>query len=89
MSDWREAIYLLSRGFMHPSNSNEVDRPSHLEVVAAARELDSRGRLHGWWPVGISYDNLDPIGKDEFEAIVERVLMSAAAARRAGSSDSG
>jgi hypothetical protein len=28
-----------------------------------------------------NYDELDPISKDEFNAIVERVLMAAAAAR--------
>jgi hypothetical protein len=56
-------------------------RPTVAEVEAAARELDGWGRLHGWWPKSdVSYDNLDPIGKEEFDAIVERVLMAAIAA---------
>ena len=68
---------------MQPPNFIKVDRPSYEEVEAAARELHSWAELHGWWPEGVThYDTLDPIGKDEFEAIVERVLMSATAARR-------
>jgi hypothetical protein len=39
--------------------------------------------MHGWWPEAVSsHDALDPIGKEEFDAIVERILMSAAAAKR-------
>jgi hypothetical protein len=68
---------------LHPSNFIEGDRPSDSEVEAAARELHGWGALHGWWPEGVTtYDAIDSIGKDEFDAIVERVLMSAAAARR-------
>jgi len=59
------------------------DRPSDEEVDAAARELHWWGEQHGWWPGSVTtYDALDPIGKEEFDAIVERILMSAAAARR-------
>ena len=61
---------------------SENDRPSAGEIEAAARELQSWGALHGWWPESVAtYDALDPIGKVEFDAIVERVLMSAAAAK--------
>ena len=68
---------------MHPSNFIESDRPTDEEVEAAARELHRWGELHGWWPQSVTdYDSIDPIGKDEFDAIVERVLMSAAATRR-------
>jgi hypothetical protein len=68
---------------LHPSFFIEADRPTDQEVEAAARELHSWGDTHGWWPEGAtSYEALDPIGKDEFDAIVERVLMSAAAAKR-------
>lgn len=68
---------------MHPSNFIEADRPDSNEIEAAARELHSWGELHGWWPEGVtSYDALDPIGKDEVEAIVECILMAASAARR-------
>jgi BMFP domain-containing protein YqiC len=65
---------------MHPSNFIESDRPTDDEVEAAARELHSWGELHGWYAT--SFDTLDPIGREEFEAIVERVLMAAAAAKR-------
>jgi hypothetical protein len=68
---------------MHRSNFIEADRPTDHEVEAAARELYDWGALHGWWLKGeSSFDALDPIGREEFEAIVERVLMAAAAAKR-------
>ena len=68
---------------LHPSHFSENDRPSDAEVEAAARELHSWGALHGWWPESVTtYDAQDPIGKEEFDAIVERALMSAAAAKR-------
>lgn len=57
-------------------------RPTPAEVEAAARELHHWGEVHGWWPESVrAYDALDPIGKDEFDAIVERVLMAASSAR--------
>jgi len=56
-----------------------VTRSSDDEVQAAARVLDREGRFHGWWPkTTAAYDDLDSIGKDEFSAIVERMLMAAA-----------
>ena len=61
-----------------------MERPTPAQVEAAARELHYWGERHGWWPQSVAtYDSLDPIGKDEFDAIVERVLMAArgAAAR--------
>ena len=61
---------------------SESDRPSAAEVEAAARELHSWGALHGWWPDDVTtYEALDPIGKEEFDAIVERVLISASIAK--------
>lgn len=56
-------------------------RASKAEVVAAARVLFEEGSHHGWWPRQLTYDALDPIGVDEFNGIVERALMAAAAAR--------
>ncbi|HEV2674247.1 MAG TPA: hypothetical protein VGV37_06865 [Aliidongia sp.] len=59
-----------------------VARSSVDEVQAAARVLDRDGRFHGWWPkTTAAYDDLDPIGKDEFESVVERMLMAAARTR--------
>lgn len=53
-------------------------RPELGAIQAAARVLDSEGRAHGWWEGSIPvYDKLDPIGKDEFQAIVERMLIAA------------
>lgn len=45
-------------------------------VEAAARVLDKEGRICGWFK-GPAYDDLDPISKNEFEAIVERVIRAA------------
>lgn len=67
---------------MNPSNFIEADRPTGEQVEAAARELHSWDELHGWWRTDLTYDALDPIGKDEFDAVIERVLRCAAAAKR-------
>ena len=59
-----------------------MQMPTDAEVDAAARQLFAEGRFNRWWPASTtSYDGLDPIGKNEFDAIVERVLMAAAKAR--------
>jgi hypothetical protein len=56
--------------------------PTDAEVDAAARQLFKEGSFHGWFPKSVpTYDSLDPIGKDEFDAVVERVLVAAAKAR--------
>jgi 3-dehydro-4-phosphotetronate decarboxylase len=55
--------------------------PSDAEIEAAARVLDREGRFHHWWPDHLRYDTLDPIGKEEFDAIVERILMAATCAK--------
>jgi hypothetical protein len=56
--------------------------PTDAEVDAAARQLFKEGSFYNWWRQSVeSYDGLDPIGKDEFDAIVERVLVAAAKAR--------
>lgn len=57
------------------------ERPTLAEVEAAARELHGWGEIHGWWPRGTAgYDALDPTARDEFGAIVERVLIAARSA---------
>lgn len=57
-------------------------QPTQSEIDAAARVLDEVGRHHGWWPQTYArYDDMDPIGKSEFAAIVEGVLMAAATAK--------
>jgi hypothetical protein len=61
----------------------EMDRPTDAEIEAAANVLDSVGRQYKWWPATApSYKTLDPIGRNEFEAIVEQMLMAAARARK-------
>jgi hypothetical protein len=57
------------------------ERPSDAEVFAAARVLYDFGMFHSWWPSNTSYEGLDPIGRSEFDYIVERVLLAAATAR--------
>jgi hypothetical protein len=63
----------------------EPMRPSIHEVEAAARVLFKEGQFHHWWPeFAKPYDELaatDPIGKAEFDGIVERVLIAASEAR--------
>jgi hypothetical protein len=60
-------------------------RPTPDEIEAAARVLHEIGLHHHWWsPYKKTYDELaatDPIGKEEFDAIVEVVLFAAAKAR--------
>jgi hypothetical protein len=52
------------------------------EVDAAARVLDEEARLFGWWPkTAKRYDELDPIGKDEFGGLVARMIVAAERAR--------
>jgi hypothetical protein len=68
------------------NEATEAARPTDAEVEAAARVLDKAGRHHHWWSKTIKpYDEFaktDPIAKDEFEAIVERILMAASEAKR-------
>jgi hypothetical protein len=60
-----------------------TDRPTLMEVEAAARVLDKHGRTFGWWK-GKSYDEVsatDPIGKSEIDGMVKQMLMAASNAR--------
>ena len=61
-------------------------RPTDSEVEAAARVLDKEARFHGWWPATAkTYDEIaatDPIGKSEFEGLVERMLIAASQAMK-------
>jgi hypothetical protein len=63
----------------------EPTDPTTREVEAAARVLFEAGRRHHWWPEFTkTYDEMsatDPISKDEFDGIVERVLVAASKAR--------
>ena len=72
--DWKE------------NDLTEVSRPTDAEVTAAARVLDQAGRHHHWWSKTIRpYDEFattDHIAKEEFEAIVERMLIAASEAKR-------
>lgn len=65
-------------------------RPLLEEVEAAARVLHQEGLRHGWWgKYRKSYDELaatDPIGKSEFDGLVERMLRAAAMATTGGKS---
>jgi len=61
---------------MHP------DRPSDRESEAAAKELHAWGFEHGWRPSSTNmFDALDPIRREGFEAIVERVRNRSEATR--------
>ncbi|MGA2053887.1 MAG: hypothetical protein ABSG88_01130 [Bradyrhizobium sp.] len=66
---------------------NDATRPTDEEIEAAARVLYKDGGFYNWWrwsPNTKSYDEFaksDPIGMNEFTAIVERMLMAAARTR--------
>jgi hypothetical protein len=57
--------------------------PSEVEVEAAAHELFNIGKHHGWFRnVHQSrYDELDSIGKEEFEDIVAIILVATSHAK--------
>jgi BMFP domain-containing protein YqiC len=57
--------------------------PSEIEIEAAAHELFGTGKHHGWFRNlnQSRYDELDLIGKEEFEDIVAIILVAAAHAR--------
>jgi hypothetical protein len=61
-------------------------RPAPAEIEAAARVLHEVGLHQHWWsPYKKTHDELaatDPIGKQEFDAIVEAMLLAAAKARQ-------
>ncbi|MDR6290979.1 MULTISPECIES: hypothetical protein [Inquilinus] len=63
----------------------EKFRPSQSEVEAGAHELFRIGKFHNWFNGGnISrYDEMDPLGKEEFEDVVAIILIAAAHARSA------
>ena len=50
-------------------------------IDAAAKVIYEAGRFRRWWRFDKPYDELDPIGKDEFEGIIQRALKAAEAAR--------
>jgi hypothetical protein len=51
------------------------------DLEKGAKELFESGRRHGWWAVACpsvsSYDELDPVGREEFNDIVERIIVAA------------
>ena len=56
-----------------------MSRPTEAQVLAAARCLYQQGLEHGWWPENCPqrFEDLDEIGREEFEAIAERTLVAA------------
>lgn len=70
---------------MYPNLSQEEWKrfhPSQSEIEAAAHELFRAGKHCGWFKGHQSqYDEQDPIGKEEFEEIVAKILTAAAYAR--------
>jgi hypothetical protein len=64
---------------------SEPTRPTPAEIEAATRVLHEIGLRHRWWsPYEKPYDELgatDPIGKEEFDAIAEAILLAGTKAR--------
>jgi hypothetical protein len=83
----RRACFMLccERNRKSIAAMNKPNRPTIEEIEAAARVLDREGRFYNWWPSDTkSYDQLgatDPLGKSEFDGIVERILTAAFRAR--------
>jgi hypothetical protein len=50
-------------------------------VTAAARVIYAAGQRHGWSGFSKPYDELDPIGRSEFDGIVQQALVAADNAR--------
>jgi len=50
---------------------------SEKQVEAAARALFAEGRHHGWFKITKSFDELDPIGREEFLDLTWRILRAA------------
>jgi hypothetical protein len=46
-------------------------------IEAAARTVFAEGVEHGWWKEPKTYEALDPIGKEEFDAVVNRAIEAA------------
>jgi hypothetical protein len=61
----------------------DPSQPTDVEVEAAAHTLYALGHHHHWLPTSLParYDQMDPIGKAEFEDIVVSILIAAAKAR--------
>jgi hypothetical protein len=56
-------------------------------IDAAAKVIYEAGRFYRWGGFNQPYDNLDPIGRDEFDGIIEQALKAADAARKHAQSE--
>lgn len=57
----------------NPSSSN-INPARSFE---AAKKLFEIGQRHGWWPASLgSWEEIDPIGRDEFIALTEEVIKT-------------
>lgn len=78
------ASYVGAAVAVKPSMADELIPIRQIE--AAAKSLFDQGALHRWWPAGVkSYEGMDPVGREEFNAIVERVLLAATNTQHRGS----
>jgi hypothetical protein len=68
----------------HESKTMLPDDPG---IEAAAKVVFEAGRFHRWWELDKPYDQLDRIGKEEFDGIVRKALKAADAARQVAHSD--
>jgi hypothetical protein len=66
------AQLLFNRPAPTNGSDQEVDR-----VTAAAKVIHEAGRHHRWWRGDKRYEDLDPIGRSEFDGIVQQALRAA------------
>jgi hypothetical protein len=78
---WAEERVEALRHRLADTAERSRQTPGACAVAAAARVIHESGRRHRWPGFDKPYDELDPIGRSEFEEIVERALAAADAAR--------
>jgi len=67
---------------MKRSKFGEIVNCDDPGVEAAARAIYAAGQIHGWGGFTKPFDALDPTGRTEFMAVVDRALKAADVARK-------
>jgi len=68
-------------------NGGDARQKMDDPITAAAKVIYAAGQHHSWWGFNRPHDELDPIGRSEFEGIIKEALAAADAARANQSRD--